>query len=70
MADSRRRTQKRKKDDDSSKNMLSVLLIMYPLSDIYNSKWQIQDSICENEKKKHDTMGKNMYSEVFRVADN
>ena len=42
---------------------------MYPLSDFYNSKWQIQGSVRENEKK-NDTIGKNMYSEVFGVADN
>ena len=46
-----------------------MLLIMYPLSDFRNSKWQIQDSVREIEKK-HDTIGKNMYSEVFGVAYN
>ena len=42
-----------------------MLLIMYPLSDFHNSKWQIQDSVRENEK-----IGKNMFSEVFGVAYN
>ena len=46
-----------------------MLLIIYPLSDFHNSKWQIQPSVRENEKK-NDTIGKNMYSEVFGVADN
>ena len=46
-----------------------MLLITYPLSDFHNSKWQIQASVRENEKK-NDTIGKNMYSEVFGLADN
>ena len=46
-----------------------MFLIIYPLSDFHNSKWQIQASIRENEKK-NDTIDKNMYSEVFGVADN
>ena len=46
-----------------------MLLIIYPLSDFHNFKWQIQASVRENEKK-NDTIGKNMYSEVFGVADN
>ena len=46
-----------------------MLLIIYPLSDFHNSKSQVQASFRENEKK-NDTIGKNMYSEVFGVADN
>ena len=49
--------------------MFLVLLIIYPLSDFHNSKWQTQASVCENEKK-NDTIGKTMYSDVFGVADN
>ena len=46
-----------------------MLLIIYPLSDYNNSKWQIQASVRENENENY-TIGKNMYSEVFGVADN
>ena len=46
-----------------------MLLIIYPLSDFHNSKWQIQASVRENEKE-NDSIGNNMYSDVFGVADN
>ena len=39
------------------------------LSDFNNSQLRIQDDGRKDEKK-HDSVGKNMYSGVFGVADN
>ena len=44
-------------------------LMMNSLSDFDNSKRQIQDHGCKNEKKNED-IGKNMYSGVFGDTDN